>query len=91
MSDELHQAEEKLRQLGRRVRAGLARLHPPTEPQMTKVREALRQQWEQTHRKQPQQSASRAQSTAHTQTQPKTKSKSQSKPKDQSEDHGHSY
>ena len=91
MSDELHQAEEKLRQLGRRVRAGLARLHPPTEQQMTKVREALRQQWEQTHREQPQTTASRSQSTAQAQTQLKKKSKSQTKSKDQSESHGHSY
>ena len=49
MADQNRQLREKLRKLGRRVQQGWAKLHPVTEKQLAKVREAVIHQWDQTH------------------------------------------
>ena len=85
MPDKKTKAAQALRKLGRQVQDGLTRLHPVTDQQMAKVREAVRQQWEQTH---PAQDKSQTSQTAST-TRPKTKTKQQDKSK--SHDHGHSH
>lgn len=38
--------EKNLREVGRRLRAGLARRHPVTEQRLAAVREVVRRQWE---------------------------------------------
>ena len=95
MSDELQQAEAKLRQLGSRVRAGLARLHPPTVQQLAKIRAAVRQQWAATQRAPAQtegsQTVSPAQKQAQREQRQPGKSKSKDRSQDRSRDHGHSH
>ena len=49
MADQNKQVREKLRKLGRRVQQGWAKLHPVSEKQLAKVREAVMRQWDQTH------------------------------------------
>lgn len=85
MSEKKTKAAQALRKLGRQVQHGLTRLHPVTDQQMAKVREAIRQQWEQTHPAQDKSQSSQIVST----TRPKTKTKQQDKSK--SHDHGHSH
>lgn len=41
--------EEKLRQLGERLRRGWAKLYPVTEKELSVVRQVVREQWEQKH------------------------------------------
>ena len=91
MSDELQPAEAKLQQLGSRVRAGLARLHPPTPQQLAKIRAAVRQQWEATQRAQAQTKGSQMASPTQKKTQRQPRQPAKSKSKDRSRDHGHSH
>jgi hypothetical protein len=91
MSDELQAAEAKLRQLGSRVRAGLARLHPPTVQQLAKIRAAVRQQWEATQRAQAQTESSQTASPTQKKAQRQTRQPGNSKSRDRSQDHGHSH
>jgi hypothetical protein len=91
MSDELQAAEAKLRQLGSRVRAGLARLHPPTPQQLAKIRAAVRQQWEATQRAQAQTESSQTASPTQKKAQRQTRQPGKSKSRDRSQDHGHSH
>lgn len=84
MADENIKAAQALRKLGQRVQHGLTKLHPVTDRQMAKVREAVRQQWEQTHPGQEQSQSARTASA----TRQKTKRQQQSKSR--SHDHGHS-
>ena len=84
MADDSIQAAEALRKLGQRVQHGLTKLHPVTDRQMAKVREAVRQHWEQTHPAQEQGQTSHISSPA------REKTKRQQQSKSQSHDHGHS-
>jgi hypothetical protein len=87
MPDKNLDAEKKLRQLGKRVRQGLAKLHPVTDQQMGRVREAVRQRWEQTQKSRAKTQSPEATSTARCE--PKH-SRGQQQSKSQSHDHGHS-
>jgi hypothetical protein len=91
MSDEPQAAEAKLRQLGSRVRAGLARLHPPTPQQLAKIRAAVRQQWEEKQRAQAQTEGSQTASPTQKKAQRQTRQPGKSKSRDRSQDHGHSH
>lgn len=49
MSDPQSNAEDSLRKLGQRLRRGWERTRPVTQEEMEKVRQAVREQWEQEH------------------------------------------
>lgn len=85
MSDETTKAKRALRRLGQRTQQGLTRLRPLDHRHVTKVREAVRQQWEQKQQAQTEAAKPATRSQSHSQT------KRQLKSKDQSQDHGHSY
>jgi len=89
MADDKTKAEKALRKLGQYFHRGLPKLHPMTDQQMSKVRDAVRQQWEQTHKGQAQNSASLTSSPSRSKTKQQQQTKSQSE--DHGEDHGHSY
>ena len=84
MADESLKAAEALRKLGQRVQHGLTKLHPVTDQQMAKVREAVRQHWKQTHPAQDQSQEAQAKSAVRP-------TKGQQRSKSQSHDHGHSH
>ena len=84
MAEENIKATEALRKLGHRVQHGLTKLHPVTDQQMAKIREAVRQQWKQSHTASEQSQISTTVPTV----QQKTKRQQQDKSK--SHDHGHS-
>lgn len=91
MPDENTKAEKALRALARRVQHGLAKLRPVGETHLAKVREAVRQQWAQTHPEQAPTAAANTSSLAQHPEKRKTPSQSQSPSHDQSNDHGHSH
>ncbi len=91
MSDEKTKAERALRALGRRVQHGLTKLEPVSEQHLAKVREAVRQQWEQTHPAQAQTESSQTVSPAQKKTKGQQRQQSQSQSHNESQDHGHSY
>jgi hypothetical protein len=78
-------AAEALRKLARRVEHGLQRLHPVTDRQLAKVREAVRAEWSKRHKGQEQEKSSQTLQGS----QEKEKRKQHDKSK--SHDHGHSY
>ena len=94
MADDNTRAVRALRALARRVEHGLTKLHPVTEQQLAKVREAVRQQWEQTHparaQAQSPETPRRARSKGQQQPQAKTEDHSQSHDTSHSHGHGHS-
>ncbi len=85
MSDEATKAKRALRRLGQRTQQGLTRLRPLDHRHVTKVREAVRHQWEQKQHAQTEVAKPATRSQGHRQTKPQLKSK------DQSKDHGHSH
>jgi hypothetical protein len=52
MTDDKTKIEENLRQLGKQLRHGLAKLHPPTEENLEAVRALARRHWEQKQKEQ---------------------------------------
>ncbi len=85
MAEENRKAVEALRVLARRVEHGLQRLHPVTDRQLAKVREAVREEWSKRHKGQEQAKSPRSLQKS----QKKQKGKQHDKSK--SHDHGHSY
>ena len=95
MADQNRQLREKLRKLGRRAQQGWAKLHPVTEKQLAKVREAVIQQWDQTHAAQAKtetldQSAARSTQRRKRQAQGAKQHRAH-QDRSQSHDEGHSY
>ena len=93
MSEENTQEAKALRALARRVNQGLTKLRPVSQAHLVKVREAVRQQWEQTHPGHSPTQATDAGGQARQPAKAKSKTRSQSKPqsRDKSHDHGHSH
>jgi hypothetical protein len=85
MAEENIKAIEALQKLARRVEHGLQRLHPVTDKELAKVREAVREEWSRTHKGRKQQASS--QGSQKRKEREKTKEQQQSK----SHDHGHSH
>lgn len=88
-------AELKLHKLAVRLRKGWAKLHPVTGKQLTAVREAVRQQWEQTHRSQWKVAKEQSEKPTHLASehsgQQRKQTAKQQQHKSQSHDHGHSH
>jgi hypothetical protein len=90
MADHENTPEEKLRKLGRSLRQGWTKLYPVTNKEMARVREAVREHWEQTHPAQSETEEAPPSSTSLAKTSRRSKTQSQSH-KSQSHDHGHSH
>jgi hypothetical protein len=83
MAEHESEFEQNLRQVGQRLRAGLAKLYPVTEKRLKTVRETARRQWELKQQRQ------KDKSTGHSADQSnKTSGKQQN---DQDKDYGHSH